>query len=147
MLSQHPLCKVKYSLLSHFQLFVTPWTVSLPGSFVHRIFQASILERVAISFSRGSSRPRDQTCVSCIGRQIFNHCTHLWNQGVQSLHLLLTFLIDNPTLPARCQLIFKLCFLSSAVNICSMIFKKAKNPLLCFPDFLHNPYFRTCILE
>jgi len=37
---------------------------SLPGSSVHRIFQARILEWVAISFSRGSSRPRDQTQVS-----------------------------------------------------------------------------------
>ena len=32
---------------------------SLPGSSVHGIFQARILEWVAISFSRGSSRPRD----------------------------------------------------------------------------------------
>ena len=37
---------------------------SPPGSSVHRISQA-ILERVATSFSRGSSRPRDQTGVSC----------------------------------------------------------------------------------
>ena len=36
---------------------------SSPGSAsVHGISQAQILERVAISFSRGSSRPRDQTC-------------------------------------------------------------------------------------
>ena len=41
---------------------------SLPSSSVHRISQARILEWVAISFSRGSSQPRDQTCVSCIGR-------------------------------------------------------------------------------
>ena len=43
------------------------------GSSIHGIFQARILEWVAISSSRGSSRPRDQThvsCVSCIGRQI-----------------------------------------------------------------------------
>ena len=39
---------------------------SLPGSSVHRLFQTRILEWVAISFSRGSSRPRDQTQVSCI---------------------------------------------------------------------------------
>ena len=39
---------------------------SLPGSSVHRIFQASIQEWVAISFSRASSRPRDRTGVSCI---------------------------------------------------------------------------------
>ena len=43
---------------------------SPPGSSVHRNFQARILEWVAISFSRGSSRPRDWTLVSCTGRQI-----------------------------------------------------------------------------
>ena len=37
-----------------------------PGSSVHGVLQASILEWVAISSSRGSSRPRDQTCISCI---------------------------------------------------------------------------------
>ena len=36
-------------------------------SSVHEISQARILEWVAISFSRGSSQPRDQTIVSCIG--------------------------------------------------------------------------------
>ena len=50
--------------------FVTPWTISLPGSSVHGISQAIILEWVATSFSRGSSQPRDWTHVSCIGRQI-----------------------------------------------------------------------------
>ena len=45
---------------------------SLPGSSVPGILQAGILEWVAISFSRGSSRPRDQTCISCMGRQILN---------------------------------------------------------------------------
>ena len=39
---------------------------SLPCSSVHGIFQARVLEWVAISFSRGSSQPRDQTWVSCI---------------------------------------------------------------------------------
>ena len=37
---------------------------SLPGSSVHEILQARILQWVAISFSRGSSQPRDQTWVS-----------------------------------------------------------------------------------
>ena len=36
---------------------------SLPGSSVHGIFQAIVLEWIAISFSRGSSQPRDQTRV------------------------------------------------------------------------------------
>ena len=38
---------------------------SLPGSFVHGILQARILEWVAMPSSRGSSTPRDQTHVSC----------------------------------------------------------------------------------
>ena len=44
---------------------------SLPGSSVHGISQASILEWVAMPSSRGSSQPSDGTCVSyisCIGR-------------------------------------------------------------------------------
>ena len=50
-----------------------PIDSSLPGSSVHGILQARILEWVVISFSRASSQPRDQTHVSyvlCIGRQI-----------------------------------------------------------------------------
>ena len=41
--------------------FCDPMDCSLPHSSVHRIFQARVLEWVAISFSRGSSRPRDRT--------------------------------------------------------------------------------------
>ena len=41
-----------------------PMDCSLPISSVHRIFQTRILERV--TFSRGSSRPKDRTPVSCI---------------------------------------------------------------------------------
>ena len=44
---------------------------SLPSSSVHWISQASILEWVAISFSRGSTQRRDQTRVSFIGRRFF----------------------------------------------------------------------------
>ena len=43
-----------------------PMECSLPGSLVQGIFHARVLEWVAISFSRGSSRPRDQTQVSHI---------------------------------------------------------------------------------
>ena len=48
-------------------------------SSIHGVFQARILKWVAISFSRRSSGPRDQNCVSwvfCIGRQIHYHCPH-----------------------------------------------------------------------
>ena len=50
---------------------------SPPGSSVHGISQARILEWVAISYSRGSSQPKDQifiSYVSCIGRQVLYHC-------------------------------------------------------------------------
>ena len=55
----------------------TPRTISPPGSSVHGILQARILEWVAISFSRGSSQLRDQihiSHVSCLGRQVIYHC-------------------------------------------------------------------------
>ena len=44
----------------------SPMDCSLPGSSVHGIFQAIVLEWIAISFSRGSSQPRSQTPVSRI---------------------------------------------------------------------------------
>ena len=44
---------------------------SPPGSFVHGIFQARILEWVSIPFSKGFSQSRDQTQVSCIGGRLF----------------------------------------------------------------------------
>ena len=47
-----------------------PMDYSPPSSSVHRILQAGPLEWVAISFSRGSSWPRDRTQVSCIDRKI-----------------------------------------------------------------------------
>ena len=43
-----------------------PMGCSPPGSSVHGIFQAIVLECIAISFSRGYSQPRDWTRVSCI---------------------------------------------------------------------------------
>ena len=50
---------------------------SLPDSFVHGISQAKILEMVAISSSRESSQPRDQTWASYIGRWILYHIESL----------------------------------------------------------------------
>ena len=47
-----------------------PKDCSLPGSSVHVISLLRILEWIAISFSRRSSRPRDWTSFSCIGRWI-----------------------------------------------------------------------------
>ena len=48
-----------------------PVDCSPPGSSVHGILQARILEWVAISFSRGSSHPRDRTRVSYVAGRFF----------------------------------------------------------------------------
>ena len=48
-----------------------PMDCSLPGLSDHGIFQAKVLEWVAISSSRGSSQPGDQTWVSCIAGRHF----------------------------------------------------------------------------
>ena len=53
-----------------------PMDCSPPGSSVHGILQARILEWVAMPSSRGYSQPRDQTqvsCISCIDRWVFYH--------------------------------------------------------------------------
>ena len=63
--------KVKVKSFSRVWLFATPMDSSLPGSAVHGIFQARILEWAAISFCRGSSQPRDWTQVSCIADRHF----------------------------------------------------------------------------
>ena len=67
-----------FSLLSCVWLFCDPMDCSPPGSSVHGIFQASILEWIAIPFSRGSSWPRDRTWVSCK-----SSVTHLFLLQVQ----------------------------------------------------------------
>ena len=48
-----------------------PMDYSSPGSSVHGILQAKILEWVAVPFSMGSSQPRDQTQVSHIAGEFF----------------------------------------------------------------------------
>ena len=60
-----------------------PMDCSLPGFSVHGIFQARVLEWVAISFSRGSSWPRDWTQVSCIAGRRFT----LWATREAQLYL------------------------------------------------------------
>ena len=55
-----------------------PMDCSLPGSSIHGIFQTRVLEWVAISFSRGSSQPRDWTQVSYIvGRRFIVWATRV----------------------------------------------------------------------
>ena len=48
-----------------------PVDYSLPGSSVHGILQARVLEWVAVPFSKGFSQPRDRTWLSCIASRFF----------------------------------------------------------------------------
>ena len=54
----NPIC-IESEVTQSFPTLCDTMDSSLPGSFVHGILQARILEWVAISFSRGSSQPKD----------------------------------------------------------------------------------------
>ena len=74
------------SCLTHYD----PTDCGPPGSFVHGILQARILEWAAMSSSRGSSQPRAWTSlsyVSSIGRRVLYHQCHLEVQASASLWL------------------------------------------------------------
>ena len=93
-----------------------PVKYSPPGSSVHRIFQARILEWVAISFSKGSSWPRDWTWISCVACRLFTIwvtkevCTfylfYIWKFVPLSLSHLFFFSLHCPLLwqPPVCSL-------------------------------------------
>ena len=123
---------------------------SPPSSSIHGIFQARILEWVAISYSRGSSKPRDQTsvsCVSCIGRWILYHCA-TWEvlrslrvgikQRVQYVFETLEFFL-NKLIEVKCigHKIFthfkhrNHCFLSKFAKLCNY----HHNPVL---EYFHH---------
>ena len=73
--------------------FVTPWTIACSSA--HGIFQARILEWVVIFFSRGSSWPRDWTCVSCITGRFFTAeppgKPTMWNSRVDESQVRIKF--------------------------------------------------------
>ena len=87
-----------------------PMDWSLPGSSVHEILQARILEGAAMPPSRGSSQPRDRTCIS------FGSCTaggfftaEPWGKACLATefcasvsHLILDCLIRSPSLNTLC---------------------------------------------
>jgi len=111
-------------LLSCVQLFATPWTVRLPGSSVHGILQARILEWVAIPFSRGSFW---LSCGSCIGSQIFYHWA-TW----EASHVI-SLLKTLQQLPSVHRTMFKILFLADSDSpvISSSLWPSS----LCFPIF------------
>ena len=75
-------------MLSHFShiWLCNAMDCILPGSSVHGILQARILEWVAMPSSRGFSHPRNWTRVSCFGRQVFfttNATCEAWFSFIQ----------------------------------------------------------------
>ena len=75
-----PFSSMHAQSLSHVPLFATPWMdCKPPGSSAHGIFQARILEHVAISYSKRSSQPRDWTHISCVGMWIFFITSATWS--------------------------------------------------------------------
>ena len=64
---------LSFHIFSILRTHCDPMNCSLPGSSVHGIVLARILEWGAMSFSRGSSLSRDQTWVSCIAGGLFTN--------------------------------------------------------------------------
>ena len=109
---------------------------SLPGSSIHGIFQARILEWVAISFSRRSSRPRDWTRVSCVvGRRFTIWATRNLFQKHAQMHIQKCF---------TSYLVIPCCSVTSSSTLC--------DPIDCsMPGFpvLHrfSEFAQTCPLS
>ena len=77
---RHQMSKCEFSVAQSCPTLCDPVNYNLPDSAVHGIPQARILEWADISFSTGSSRPRDRTHVSwisCLGRQTL-YCWVTW---------------------------------------------------------------------
>ena len=95
-----------WSLILHVCVWVTqlcptlcnPINCSLPGSSVHGILQARILEWVAMPFSRGSSQPRDRTQVSCMAGGFFTVWATRDALDIECrFYLMMVCLISKPT--------------------------------------------------
>ena len=87
--------------LSCARLFAAPWTAARQAPLSLGILQARILEWVAISFSKGSSQPRNRTLLSCVAGRFFtdwatcpNCLTHL-RKGTSLWYIKRSHLIAN----------------------------------------------------
>ena len=69
------MCVHECSVVSVISNSLRPMDCGPPGSSVQGVLQASILAWVAMLSSRGSSWPRNRTCISCIAGGFFTHWT------------------------------------------------------------------------
>ena len=103
-------------------ILCNPTDYSLPSSSVHGISQARTLEWVAISSSRGSSQPKDQThisCIFCIGRQILCHWA-IWDPlRMWTMYRLVTFSWDKYFFSA--QLLIQVVIPNTCEQMCSAL--------------------------
>ena len=144
---REPTRLVCVSALSHVQLFVAPWTVahacvcvcvrahiqlctalcdpmncSPPGSSVHGLLQARVLEWVPMPSSRGSSQPRAWTCISCINHystwEVPAHSQIVEKQLGWDLSLRAVLTTVTTVLPATSALILfsSSCFVTHSVR-------------------------------
>ena len=114
-----------------------PMDCSLPCSSIHEIFQARVLEWIAISFSRGPSWPRDRTRVSCIvGRRFTVWATREVRYTYIPSRLNLPP-VSSPAHPSRLIQSPCLSFLSHAANSgwLSIDAAAAKSLQLCPTEF------------
>ena len=89
---------------------------SPPGSSVHGISQSRILEWVAISFSRGSFRPRDQSHIFCTGSGFFT--TEPWGKPNWGLRVFQKFYKERVSFHQKkiMKIIICLCIISNIYN-------------------------------
>ena len=80
---------------------------SLPGSSVHGISQACILDQVAISFFRESSQPRDQTCISRIAGKFFTAEPQGKTAVARVFVCLLAYALPTLTLQSVCHAVYE----------------------------------------
>ena len=92
--SDYKVSPVYVCVLSCIQLFATLWTAAhqapLSMEFSRQEYWRGLPLQYWRSFSRGSSRPRDQTCISYIGRRILYHFTtsiHKWTSIMDYISL------------------------------------------------------------
>ena len=93
--------KVKVLVTQLFLTLCNPVDCSPPGFSVHGILQARILEWIAISSSRGSSWPRDETRVSCTANGFFTTWTTREAPMQVKFILVTNFFLKNSTCKVR----------------------------------------------